>query len=55
MIVNSQEMSNRIVSDVYNGVIDDVSKNVKYDFEEMGIEDVVLQELIKVSIAIIVS
>lgn len=42
-------MSNRIVSDVYNGVIDDVSKNVKYDFEEMGIEDVVLQELIKVS------
>ncbi|TIC66568.1 TFIIA-domain-containing protein [Wallemia mellicola] len=47
LIVNSQEMSNRIVSDVYNGVIDDVSKNVKYDFEEMGIEDVVLQELIK--------
>lgn len=41
-------MSNKIVEDVYSGVINDVSKNVKYDFEEMGIEDIVLQELLSV-------
>lgn len=41
-------MSNKIVEDVYKGVINDVSNNVKYDFEEMGIEDVVLQELLRV-------
>ena len=42
-------MSNKIVHDIYRGVIHDVSSNVKYDFEEMGIEDVVLQELLRVS------
>ncbi|TIA91737.1 hypothetical protein E3P81_01834 [Wallemia ichthyophaga] len=41
-------MSNKIVEDVYSGVINDVSKNVKYDFEEMGIEDIVLQELLSI-------
>lgn len=43
-------MSNKIVESTYNNVIDDVISNVKYDFEEMGIEEEVLKELEKVII-----
>ncbi|PWN18244.1 hypothetical protein BCV69DRAFT_79493 [Microstroma glucosiphilum] len=38
-------MSNKIVSGTYRAVIDDVIANVRQDFEEMGIEKEVLEEL----------
>ncbi|CAO1635329.1 unnamed protein product [Sympodiomycopsis kandeliae] len=38
-------MSNKIVSTTYRSVIDDVISNVRQDFEEMGIEKEVLEEL----------
>ncbi|KAL9552229.1 hypothetical protein MBANPS3_003896 [Mucor bainieri] len=38
-------MSNAIVSNVYRYVIDDVINQVRGDFEDMGIDDSVLQEL----------
>lgn len=38
-------MSNKVVSQVYRGIIDDVINNVRQDFEEMGIEKEVLEEL----------
>ncbi|SJX62244.1 related to TOA1-transcription factor TFIIA-L [Sporisorium reilianum f. sp. reilianum] len=38
-------MSNKIVSQVYRSIIDDVINNVHQDFEEMGIEKEVLEEL----------
>jgi len=36
-------------SQVYRGIIDDVINNVRQDFEEMGIEKEVLEELQRVS------
>jgi len=41
-------MSNSIVSTVYRHVIDDVINQVRGDFEEMGIDDNVLNELQRV-------
>ncbi|KAJ1020712.1 hypothetical protein NDA16_004104 [Ustilago loliicola] len=38
-------MSNKVVSQVYRSIIDDVINNVRQDFEEMGIEKEVLEEL----------
>ncbi|PWN30829.1 TFIIA-domain-containing protein [Jaminaea rosea] len=38
-------MSNKVVSGTYRAVIDDVIANVRQDFEEMGIEKEVLEEL----------
>ncbi|EST08479.1 Transcription factor IIA, alpha/beta subunit [Kalmanozyma brasiliensis GHG001] len=38
-------MSNKVVSQVYRTIIDDVINNVRQDFEEMGIEKEVLEEL----------
>ncbi|KAI8087245.1 transcription factor IIA, alpha/beta subunit [Thamnidium elegans] len=38
-------MSNAIVSNVYRFVIDDVINQVRGDFEDMGIDDAILQEL----------
>ncbi|CEP15919.1 hypothetical protein [Parasitella parasitica] len=38
-------MSNAIVSNVYRYVIDDVINQVRGDFEDMGIDDSILQEL----------
>ncbi|KAI8370922.1 transcription factor IIA, alpha/beta subunit [Blakeslea trispora] len=38
-------MSNAIVSNVYRFVIDDVINQVRGDFEDMGIDDSILQEL----------
>ncbi|KAI8997438.1 transcription factor IIA, alpha/beta subunit [Pilobolus umbonatus] len=38
-------MSNAIVSNVYRYVIDDVINQVRDDFEDMGIDDSILQEL----------
>jgi hypothetical protein len=37
-------------SQVYRGIIDDVINNVRQDFEEMGIEKEVLEELQRVSL-----
>jgi transcription initiation factor TFIIA large subunit len=44
-------MSNRVVSATYRTVIDDVIANVRQDFEDMGIEKEVLDELQRVSMA----
>ncbi|CAO1626556.1 unnamed protein product [Parajaminaea phylloscopi] len=38
-------MSNKVVSGTYRSIIDDVIANVRQDFEEMGIEKEVLEEL----------
>ncbi|PWZ02144.1 hypothetical protein BCV70DRAFT_57783 [Testicularia cyperi] len=38
-------MSNKVVSQVYRSIIDDVINNVRQDFEDMGIEKEVLEEL----------
>ncbi|KAN0064516.1 transcription factor IIA subunit alpha [Thecaphora frezii] len=38
-------MSNKVVSQVYRTIIDDVINNVRQDFEDMGIEKEVLEEL----------
>ncbi|EPQ29371.1 uncharacterized protein PFL1_03126 [Pseudozyma flocculosa PF-1] len=38
-------MSNRVVSQVYRTIIDDVINNVRQDFDDMGIEKEVLEEL----------
>lgn len=41
-------MSNRAVSATYRTIIDDVISNVRQDFEDMGIEREVLEELQRV-------
>ena len=38
-------MSNRVVSATFRHIIDDVITNVRQDFEDMGIEKEVLEEL----------
>ncbi|PWN53768.1 TFIIA-domain-containing protein [Violaceomyces palustris] len=38
-------MSNKVVSQTYRNIIDDVISNVRQDFEDMGIEKEVLEEL----------
>ncbi|CAG8521048.1 4013_t:CDS:2 [Ambispora gerdemannii] len=45
-------MSNTAVSAVYNEVIKDVIENVKKDFEEMGVDESILEELRRVCVLV---
>ncbi|KAM0749054.1 TFIIA-domain-containing protein [Meredithblackwellia eburnea MCA 4105] len=40
-------MSNRVVPNVYRTVISEVIENVRQDFDEVGVEEAVLQELLR--------
>ena len=40
-------MSNKVVPTVYRGIMDSVIENVRPDFDEVGVEEAVLQELLR--------